>query len=247
MSHWLDGRVVERIDWSHSLHSLKIEAPIDPFRAGQFVKIGLEIEGEVIGRPYSLVNPPDQRPLEVYFITVPEGPLTPRLAELDAGDTILVAPRANGFMVVDEVPHGATLWMIATGTGIGPFLSILRTEQAWGRFETIVLVHSARTLAEHTYGDTIAAIASARGERFHYIRFASRESGDGILAGRVPQAIADGRLEARVGLSLDPAHSQVMLCGNPMMIDDTIVALVARGLKKHRRRDPGHITVESYW
>jgi len=247
MSHWLQGRVVERIDWSDSLHTLRLEADIQPFRAGQFIKLGLEIDGEVIGRPYSLVNAPDRRPLEVYLITVAEGPLSPRLASLSENDPILVAPRANGFMVVDEVPEATTLWLIATGTGIGPFLSILATDQAWDRFETIVLVHAVRHAVEHTYRDTIAAIGQARGQRFQYIPFLSRESADYALAGRVPQAIGDGRLEGRAGLSLDPRHSQVMLCGNPAMIDDTIAALSARGLKKHRRRDPGHITVESYW
>ena len=247
MSHWLDGRVVERIDWTDALHSLRIEAPIEPFRAGQFIKIGLEIDGKVLGRPYSLVNPPDRQPLEVYFMTVPEGPLTPRLAALKENDRILVAPHANGFMVIDEVPHATTLWLIATGTGIAPFLSILSTEQAWDRFETIVLVHAVRNIREHTYRDQILAIAEHRTQRFHYIPFASRESADHVLAGRVPQAITDGRLEARAGLSLDPAHSHVMLCGNPAMIDDTMAALTARGLKKHRRRDPGHISVESYW
>ena len=109
MSTWNVGKVVEHKQWSKTLYSLYIKSDIEPFEAGQFVKIALEINGEVVGRQYSLVNPPDSRPLEILYVEVPNGPLTSRLVNLKPGDNILVASRAHGFMILDEVPPVLTL------------------------------------------------------------------------------------------------------------------------------------------
>lgn len=247
MAQWVEGRVVERIDWTERLHSLRIEAEVEPFRAGQFTKLGLAIDGEIVGRPYSFVNAPQQPLLEFYFSTVPEGLLSPRLARLGAGDTVQVAPRANGFLVLDEVPPATHLWLLATGTGIGPFLSILGTAEPWQRFQRVVLVHAARRAAELTYRRLIAAVTEAEPKRFSYIPVLSREEADYALAGRIPAAIADGRLEARAHLPLEPATAHVMLCGNPAMVEEATAALAARGFRKHRRREPGQISAETYW
>ncbi len=247
MAQWVEGQVVERIDWTDRLHSLRIEAAIEPFRAGQFTKLGLEIDGETVGRPYSLVSAPNEPLLEFYFSNVPEGPLSPRLSRLAPGDAVLVAPRANGFLVLDEVPPAIHLWLLATGTGLGPFLSILNTAEPWQRFQRVVLVHAARSAAELTYRRTIARVLEAEPKRFTYIPMISREQADYALAGRIPQAIADGRLETRAGLALDAALAHVMLCGNPAMVEDATAALAARGMRKHRRREPGQISVETYW
>jgi ferredoxin--NADP+ reductase len=246
MAQWLEGTVVGRRNWTERLVSLQVEAPIEPYRAGQFIKLGLQIDGEVVGRPYSLVNPPEARPLEFCFGIVPGGPLSGRLAALAAGDGVLVAARANGFLTVEEVPPSRRLWLVATGTGIGPFLSILRCEAPWQRFERIVLVHAARRQGELMYGDVIASVAAARGARFRFVPFVSREPCAFALPGRVPAAIADGSLEARAELAIDEA-SHFMLCGNPAMVEDVTAALAARGLRKHQRKNPGHISVENYW
>ena len=244
---WIEGRVVQLKHWSGRLYSISVEADIAPFEAGQFTKIGLPIGDEIVGRPYSLVNAPDARPLEFYFITVDEGPLTPRLVALKPGDPIKVAPRAAGFLALSEVPEAKHLWLMATGTGVGPFLSMLKTATPWQRFEKVVLVQAVRTLAELTYQETIRAIAVERPNHFIHVPFVSREDVDFALRARIPQTLADGRLEARTGVTLIHADSQTMLCGNPEMVRDTTDALVARGFKKHRRRDPGQITVEAYW
>jgi len=244
---WKEGRVTAKVAWSESLFSLRVAADIEPFSAGQFTKLGLDIDGEIVGRPYSLVNAPDELPLDFTFTVVPHGPLSARLAALEPGDAILVAPRAAGFLVVHEVPPSAHLWLIATGTGIGPFLSILRTPAPWARFDRVVLVHAVGHANELIYADTVRAVSAAHPERFGFIPFVSREATDYALAGRIPAAIADGRLERRAGLRIDAQASQVMLCGNPQMVEDTTAALLARGLKRHRRRDPGHISVENYW
>ncbi len=244
---WNEGRVAELKHWGGRLYSVRAEAQFASFEAGQFTKIGLPIDGEIIGRPYSLVNAPDERPLEFYFITVDEGPLTPRLAQLNPGDALHVAPRASGFLVLSEVPQARHLWLMATGTGVGPFLSILKTAIPWQRFEKVVLVQAVRTLAELTYQETVRAIASRHPAQFIHVPFISREDTGFAIRGRIPQTIADGRLEARTELVLTPADSQFMLCGNPDMLRDTSATLISRGFKKHRRRDPGHITGEAYW
>ena len=246
MSQWIEGRVIANRAWTQRLHSLQAEADIAPFAAGQFIRLGLIVDGAEVGRPYSLVNPPQSRPLEFCFSVVPDGPLSGRLAAMSPGDTLLVAPRANGFLVLSEVPECRHLWLVSTGTGIGPFLSILRTEDPWRRFERIVLVHAVRLAAELVYRDVIDAVAAERGPGFAYVPFVSRETTDFALAGRIPQAIADGSLEARAGADFD-TDSHIMLCGNPQMVADAEATLLTRGLRKHRRREPGHVSVENYW
>lgn len=246
MSKFVEGAVAGKRRWAERLYSLQVEAGIAPFQAGQFTKLALDIDGEVVGRAYSLVNAPDETPLEFYFIEVPGGLLTQRLAALEAGDAVRVAPQAVGFLTLAEVPDAEHLWLLSTSTGIAPFLSILKTAEPWQRFERIVLAHGVRHADELAYGETIRGFAQQYGEQFRFVPFVSREATDFALRARIPEAIADGRLEARVGVALAPESSQVMLCGNPGMAHDTTEVLLARGLKRNRRRDPGHITQESY-
>jgi ferredoxin--NADP+ reductase len=238
---WLTGRVVENRHWTETLFSLRVADARLGFQAGQFVRIALDTEGKRVARAFSFVNPPDDPVLEFYGVIVPEGPLSPRLARLEAGDALHVATNPAGFLMLSEVPDAETLWLVSTGTGLAPFLSILRTEAPWRRFRNVVLVHAVRYARELTYRDTIEK-TSAR-----YVTFVSREEAKGALAGRIPAAIADGRLEAQAGLRLAPESAHVMLCGNPEMLKDAAAALAARGLRKHRRRAPGQITVESFW
>lgn len=247
MASWVKGTVHALRQWTDELYSLQVHADIAPFTAGQFTRLAMEIDGEMVGRPYSFVNGPDNPLLEFYFIIVPGGPLTQRLVKLKPGDTINIAPRAAGFFVLDEVPDADNLWMLSTGTAIGPFLSILATESVWQHYKNIVLVHAVRTVAELTYSDTIKALLEAHADQLQFIPFVSREETDFAMQGRVPKAIGNGTLEARTGLRVDAADSQVMICGNPEMVRDTQAVLEARGLRKNRRREPGHITTEQYW
>ncbi|MGZ8272232.1 MAG: ferredoxin--NADP reductase [Methylophilus sp.] len=247
MAAWNSGKVVKQKQWSRNLYSLYVESEIEPFTAGQFIKIGLTIEGEVVGRPYSLVNAPGIRPLEFYYIQIPNGKLTSRLATLKAGDDILVAPRAHGFLTLDEVPISKHLWMMATGTAVGPFLSILATDQLWQRYERVILVYAVRTNDDLSYQDEIHQLLVKYQTQFIYIPFVSRDKNALAMTGRIPQAIDDGRLEQRAGLTITPENSQMMLCGNPQMVKDTLTSLTGRGLIKNRRVLPGQITMENYW
>ena len=247
MSKWVKGKVVRLRQWTEELYSVQVEADIDPFIAGQFNRLALEIDGEMVGRPYSFVNGPDNPLHEFYFITVKDGPLTAELIKLQAGDALYLAPRGAGFFILSEVPDADTLWMLSTGTAIGPFLSILSTDEVWQRFRNIVLVHAVRTAEELAYQDEIRAFLEQHPDQLQFIPFVSREETEFAIKGRVPVAIEDGRLEQSAGLEIASEHSQVMICGNPAMVKDTQSVLEARGLKKNRRREPGQITTEQYW
>ncbi len=201
----------------------------------------------MLGRPYSFVNAPQESPHEFYFNVLPEGPLSPRLAALEPGQSAWLLDRANGFFSVAEIPSTNALWCLATGTGLGPFLSILRTAEPWEKFERIVLVHAVRYAEDLSYGDEIGQVAHARTGRFSYVPMVSREAHRGALPGRIPDAIADGRLEAWTGVPLTADSAHAMLCGNPDMVRDTQAVLDTRGMRRHRRREPGHVTLETYW
>jgi ferredoxin--NADP+ reductase len=250
-SKWVKGRVAGRKQWTQRLFSLQVDAPEVTFVAGQFGRLALPMDlgkgEEMVGRPYSFVNSPLDPPHEFYFIVLEEGPLSPRLAALNEGDAIYLAPRASGFFSLGEVPAGEVLWCLSTGTALGPFLSSLRTDEPWGRFRQVVLVHAVRYAEELTYRDVIGGIAGAHPGQFRYIPFVSREDTAGTIRGRIPDAIRDGRLEARAGMRIDASSAQAMLCGNPDMVADTMTVLEERGLKRHRRKDPGQITIEAYW
>jgi len=244
---WVKGHVRDLKRWTDRLFSLQVDADIEPFKAGQYNRLRLFIGDEWVGRPYSYVNPPDSRPLEFHMVTVPEGPLTNRLIHLQPGDEVELMPRSTGLFTLDQVPDARDLWLLATGTGLGPFLSMLGTDESWTRFENIRLVHSVRQQAELAYRDRIHAFLEQAPGRFGYLPMVSREDGPGALRGRVTAALQDGRLEQAAGLAIAAESSQLMLCGNPDMVRDTQALLRERGLQRHRRGRPGQVTVENYW
>jgi ferredoxin--NADP+ reductase len=246
MSNWVKGTVVGKHAWAEGLYSMQIEAPVGDFKAGQYTKLALDVGEQRVGRPYSLVNAPQERPLEVYFNEVPEGPLTPRLSDLNPGDPLWVSAQAGGIFTLDTVEPAETLWLIATGTALGVYLSILRTPDPWERFGRVILVHGTRTVAELAYGETIAAVAERHGEQFTYVPAVSREDHPVALKGRITDLITAGVLEGKVGAPIAHDSSHVMLCGNSAMIKDAKSILEGRGLVRHRRNAPGQYTTEQY-
>lgn len=246
MSDWVKGRVVGKHAWAEGLYSMQFDAPIEDFQAGQYTKVALDIGDERIGRPYSLVNAPSQRPLEIYFNEVPEGPLTPRLSDLEPGEGVWVASRAGGIFTLDTVKPAQTLWLLATGTALGVYLSILRSPDPWERFKRVILVHGTRSVAELAYGETVADIGERHGSRFSFVPVVSREDHPVAMRGRITDLITGGQLEGRLGAVIAPESSHVMLCGNSAMIKDTKAILESRGLVRHRRNVPGHYSTEQY-
>ncbi|EJJ0164373.1 ferredoxin--NADP(+) reductase [Salmonella enterica] len=248
MADWVTGKVTKVQNWTDALFSLTVHAPINPFTAGQFTKLGLEIDGERVQRAYSYVNAPDNPNLEFYLVTVPQGKLSPRLAALKPGDEVQVVSDASGFFVLDEVPDCETLWMLATGTAIGPYLSILQYGQDLARFKNLVLVHAARFAADLSYLPLMLELQQRYEGKLRIQTVVSRENVPGSLTGRMPALIENGALEKTVGLSMDKETSHVMLCGNPQMVRDTQQLLKeTRQMTKHLRRRPGHMTAEHYW
>lgn len=248
MAVWVNARVSKVIDWTDSLFSLIVNAPIDPFTAGQYAKLSLEIDGEHVVRAYSFVNAPSNENLEFYLVTVPEGKLSPRLHALKPGDEVMITQDAQGFFVIDEIPECKNLWMLATGTAIGPYLSILEEGKGLERFENIVLLHAARYAQDLSYLPQMQELQQRYNGQLQIQTVVSREESPGSLTGRVPALIESGQLEAATGLTIDAETCHVMLCGNPQMVRDTqLVLKETRGMRKHLKRKPGHMTSEHYW
>jgi len=248
MAEWVNAEVKEVKNWTDALFSLRVTAPIDPFTAGQFAKLALEVDGERVQRAYSYVNAPQDPLLEFYLVTVPEGKLSPRLQALQPGDQVMVTKEAAGFFVLDEIPDCQTLWMLATGTALGPYLSILQQGEGLERFDNIVLVHAARYAADLSFLPLMQQLQQRYQGKLHIQTVVSREQMPGSLHGRVPQLIESGELENAVGLPMLADTSHVMLCGNPQMVRDTQQLLKdSRDMRKHFKRKPGHMTSEHYW
>lgn len=246
-SNFITGEVIENREWAERLFSLRIQVEQQPFKAGQFVRLQLPVNGEKTAKSYSLVNAPDEPDIEVLYNTVPGGQFSNRLAGLNAGDSIEVSQPAQGFFVLDEIPVSKHLWMFATGTGLGPYISILKTAEIWERFEKLVLVHGTPLVEELVYADLISSWQQSNPEQFRFTSCVTREQNSVGLHGRVTDLLAKGFLEKQVGLEIRKESSHIMLCGSHNMIDDMKTSLAERGMKKHLRHKPGHITTEQYF
>ena len=216
------------------------------FRPGQFMNLGLHLPGGFVSRSYSLASAPGQE-LEVLLARVGEGALTPALFGLQAGAPVSLDEKPQGFFTFDYVPPHHELWLVATGTGLGPFLSMLRSGQAFERARRVLLVHGARGPAELAHRAELEALVAARGGDFRYLPVLSQKAEAGLMQGRVTHVLGSGELEQRAQTPIAAESAHLMLCGNPAMIDELIAQLAARGLRRHRQRTPGHITTEKYW
>ena len=224
------------------------------FVPGQFARLGVNgaAEGSIVWRAYSIASAAHDEHLEFFSVVVPGGQFTSRLAKLKEGDPIYVERKSYGFLTTDRFEAGKDLWMLATGTGLAPFLSILHDFETWEHYENLVLVQSVRTQPELAYEDLIRGFEGSEyyGEFAHKLRYArivTREPVPNTLRDRVTKLVASGVLEENIGLKLDHERSRIMLCGNPEMVEDSRKLLNERGFRVSRRGDPGHLAVENYW
>lgn len=237
--------------WAHNLFSFTMTRPAHfKFTAGQFARIGLIVNGELVVRAYSVVSSPFDENLEFFSIVVPDGAFTSNLQHLEIGDELYLDKTAYGYLTLAryQLPLAHDLWLLATGTGLAPFLSMLQDFETWTKYQHIHLIYSVRSTAELAYVDRIQEIAESFGEGhtgFKFLPIITRDP-NATLHDRLPILIENGELEKVVGLSLNPATSHVMLCGNPQMVEDTKDALKQRGLTMNRRGE-GNIAVENYW
>jgi len=212
------------------------------------VKIGLEqADGQILSRPYSLVSAPHQNYLEIMAVPVNKGFLSPQLHTLQKGDSFKLMSPATGFLVIDEVPKSPHLFMLATGTGVGPFLSIIQGDQVWSKYQQIVLVYGVRKVEDLAYTPLILEILARYPSKFKFVPIVSREGYAQGLTGRIPLLIENGAIQQFCEVEMTPDNSQLMLCGNPEMITDSLDILGKLGFSKHLRRKPGQISMERYW
>ncbi len=246
MSGWTKATVAGRRDWAEGLATIQLHAEIEPFEPGQWVNLALELGGDMVRRAYSIASAPGA-PLEFFLTCVEGGAFTPALFELPVGGTLEVEKKAQGFFTLGYVPDAADLWMVATGTGLGPFLSMLRSPEVWRRFERVIVVQGVRQAAHLAYAEELGELSRAHDGRLVRVPVVSREPTADALSGRITHVLASGELEQRAGAAISAERSHLMLCGNPDMIRDMSAALGERGLARHRVRKPGHITIEKYW
>lgn len=237
--------------WTDSLFSFT--ATRDPsfrFVSGQFAMIGLEVNGRPLLRAYSMASAHHEDNLEFFSIKVPNGPLTSKLQHLKEGDIILVGRKATGTLVQDNLLPGRRLFLLSTGTGLAPFVSIIKDPDTYSRFEQIVLVHGCRQIAELAYGETIIADLSEHEFFGDYVRnqltyypTVTREPFRN--RGRITHLIDSGRLFADIDQPpLNLAEDRVMLCGSPAMLADLRPLLDRRGFTEGSYVEPGHFVIE---
>ncbi|HZT19268.1 MAG TPA: ferredoxin--NADP reductase [Dongiaceae bacterium] len=251
MGDFLQERVLEVRHWTESLFSFSTTR--DPgfrFRNGQFTMLGLEVEGRPLLRAYSMASANHEDRLAFFSIKVPDGALTSRLRHLKAGDSVMVGRKATGTLVLDNLLPGRRLYLLGTGTGLAPFLSIVKDPDTYERFERVVLVHGCRKIAELAYGETILRDLAGNeflrelvAARLTYYPTVTREPFRN--RGRITDLIASGRLSEDLGAPLvDPEADRLMLCGSPQMIADGRRLLEQRGFAEGSHAAPGHFVIE---
>jgi ferredoxin--NADP+ reductase len=247
---WHEVSVVRRVDWAPGLVSLVLDADLGPFRPGQFIDVAVEAanaEGGRPGRSYSIASAPGQ-PAELFVSLVVGGEITPRLCAAQPGDRIRLRWPPAGVFTLDRLPDARHLWLIATGTGLSPYISMLRDTPGWQRFERVIVVHGVRTAADLAYRAELAALAAEHPGRITVIPVVSREpDAPDALHGRITTLHASGELESRAGVGLSAEDSQVMLCGNPAMVEEMRARFEAMGWTRNSPKRPGQFTVEAYW
>jgi ferredoxin--NADP+ reductase len=237
--------------WTDTLFS--ITATRDPafrFVNGQFTMLGIEVDGRPLLRAYSMASANYEETLEFFSIKIPDGPLTGRLRDVKEGDTLLVGRKPTGTLIQDNLLPGRRLLLLSTGTGIAPFLSIIKDPEIYDRFETVVLAHGCRQVAELSYGEEIVKglqqnefFADAVRDKLLYYPTVTREPFH--RRGRVTDLIETGKMFDDLGLPpLDIESDRLMMCGSPAMLADLRDALEARGFDEGSNSKPGRYVIE---
>ena len=237
--------------YTDTLFSFRLTRPASfRFRSGEFVMLGLEVDGKPLLRAYSVASPSWDETLEFYSIKVPGGPLTSRLERIQVGDTVLLGKKAVGTLVLDALLPGKRLYLLSTGTGIAPFASVIRDPETYERFDRVILTHTCREVAELTYGqELVQAIADdplvgefAAGKLVYYPSV-TREPFE--RSGRITQLIDDGVMFRELGVPpFDPAHDRVMICGSIEMLADCKLRCEQAGLTEGSNARPAEFVVE---
>jgi ferredoxin/flavodoxin---NADP+ reductase len=251
MSTITEERVLDVHHWNERVFSFTTSRnPGLRFRSGHFLMMGLEVEGRPLLRAYSVASAPYEDHLEFYSIKVPNGPLTSRLARIRPGDAVYVGRKPTGTLVLGNLLPGRRLYLLGTGTGLAPFMSLIRDPEVYERFEHVIVVHGVRTVSELGYSDYIRRelpeselIGAEVRAQLRYYPTVTREPFPN--QGRITQLLENGKLQADLGLpALDAADDRVMICGSTAMLRDTVAILEARGFGEGSSQEPGHYVIE---
>jgi ferredoxin/flavodoxin---NADP+ reductase len=244
--------VIDVHHWNDSLFSFRTTR--DPgfrFDSGQFVMIGLEVDGRPLMRAYSIASANYEEHLEFFSIKVPDGPLTSRLQHLKPGDPLIVSRKPTGTLVLNDLKPGRHLYLFGTGTGLAPFMSLVRDPETYERYEKIVIAHGVRNVNDLAYQDYLENelpqheyLGELVRDKLIYYPTVTREAFRN--RGRITDNIVDGAMSETIGLPpLDPSTDRVMLCGSPSMLEDTCALLDQRGFQvSPRTREPGDYVIE---
>lgn len=240
--------------WNADLMSFRIHRPADfVFAPGQYTRIGLHQGGSMIWRPYSIASAPHEEYLE-FFLVTSRGHFSRCIGELQVGSHVFLEHNPAGSLSIDRFHQplqGQDLWLLSTGTGLSPFLSLLRDATAFWRFEHIVLVISVREPGELAYAEELDHLAAAYAlegkRRFVYVTTFTQREIAGAAHGRINVLLESGVLQKRLDLPTVPARSRFMLSGNPEMIADVSKMLKTQGFRLHRSEEAGQVIVENYW
>ena len=251
MSAFLEERVLSVHHWTDTLFSFTTTRdPALRFSNGHFTMIGLRVNGKPLLRAYSIVSANHEAHLEFLSIKVPDGPLTSRLQHIAVGDSVIVGKKPTGTLVIDYLTPGKRLYLLSTGTGLAPFMSIVRDPETYERFEQIILVHGVRTKDELAYAELLTTelphdefLGEAVQKQLLYYPTVTREAFR--HTGRVTDLIDSGKLFSDLGLPpIDPACDRVMICGSPAMLRDLKSMLEQRGFHEGSTSTPGEFVIE---
>lgn len=250
---WTTERVLSIRYWTPTLLSFRTTRYRGfRFMPGHYTRLGLGADDGIVWRPYSLASAAYDDYLEFIAVLVPGGAFSEQLKQLHVGHTLRVDKTSYGFLTLDQLAPGKDLWLLASGTGIGPFLAILRDPAVWQTYQRLILAHSVRQSPELAWRDEIADIQKDglfddAKATLCYLPVVTREPGATPLAEHIPLLLADGRLEQAAATRLSVASSRLMVCGNPEMAHELRQLLVSRGFTTNRRGVPGQMAFEKYW
>jgi ferredoxin--NADP+ reductase len=251
MSNFNEERVLSVHHWTDTLFSFTTTRdPTFRFRNGEFTMIGIKVGEKPLLRAYSVVSANYEEHLEFFSIKVQNGPLTSKLQHLKVGDPIIVSRKATGTLVLDNLTSGRNLYLLGTGTGLAPFMSIIKDPETYDRYEKIVLIHGCRQVAELAYGETITRalpedefVGELVREKLVYYPTVTREPFRN--RGRITDLITSGKLFEDTGLApLDQIQDRVMLCGSPHMLADLKILLEEKGFVEGNHGEPGDYVIE---
>ena len=251
MSAFLEEKILTVHHWTDRLFSFTTTRDTAlRFSNGHFTMIGLPVNGKPLLRAYSIVSANYEEHLEFLSIKVPDGPLTSRLQHIQVGDTLIVGRKPTGTLLIDYLLPGKNLYLLGTGTGLAPYLSIVRDPETYERFDKVIVVHGVRQVNELAYMDYLRQdlpqhelLGEMVSSQLLYYPTVTREPFE--HQGRITDLIASGKIFSDLGLPpLDPARDRVMLCGSPQMLKDTKALLEVRGFKEGNTTTPGDFVVE---